>query len=119
MTDLSILVDKKHPTTADTKRPLRQSSRDPDTIELLVVLALYRNDTVNDLQHPRIHQRMKVLAKQYPLGSVCPRSPDVADAFVLTFTEGGRGRQRGYPLIVKVHRAFYSAVMVVTLVCAL
>ena len=88
-------MTKSTPTTADTKRPLRQSSRDPDTIELLVVLALYRNDTVNDLQHPRIHQRMKVLAKQYPLGSVCPRSPDVADAFVLTFTEGGGGGSLG------------------------
>ena len=53
-------------------RPLRQSSRDFDAIELLVVLALYRNDAVNDLQHPRIHQCMKVLAKQYPLCVVGP-----------------------------------------------
>ena len=52
-------------------------------------------------------------------GALDPPSPDVADAFVLTFTEVGRGRQLSYPLIVKVHRAFYSAVMVVTLVCAL
>ena len=53
-------------------RPLRQNSRDFDSIESLVVLALYRNDAVNDLQNPRIHQRMKVLAKQYSLGVVGP-----------------------------------------------
>ena len=54
----------------DCWRPLRQNSRDFDSIELLVVLALYRNDAVNDLQNPRIHQRMQVLAKQYPLAVV-------------------------------------------------
>jgi hypothetical protein len=43
--------------------PPASKAQETLTIETLVVLALFRNDAVNDLQHPRIHLRMKVLAK--------------------------------------------------------
>jgi len=43
--------------------PPTSKAQETLTIETLVVLALFRNDAVNDLQHPRIHLRMKVLAK--------------------------------------------------------